>query len=88
MTEPAPTEQSTRPPAPPPRWKFAIIVLLGLYPLLIIMLPLMARLFDVPLVFGLAFLVRTLITVLVVVPLMVWGAIPLLSRVLRNWLEA
>jgi uncharacterized protein len=72
---------------PPPKWKFAVVVLLGLYPLLIIVLPLLARVFGRPIDFGAAFLARTLLTVLIVVPLMVWGAIPLLSRLLHTWLH-
>jgi uncharacterized protein len=85
-----PVEPTTTPA--PPRWKFAVIVLLGLYPTLIVVISLMSRLFDTPYL-GLtitdwpAFLVRTLVTVLIVVPIMVWGAIPLLSRVLRSWLH-
>lgn len=93
MTEPVPTESATKPQGPPPKWKFAVIVLLGLYPLLILIIPLMGRIFDtpylgVPIPFGPEFLVRTLITVLIVVPLMIWLAIPLLSRLLRPWLRS
>jgi hypothetical protein len=47
-TEPANTEPATKPPGPPPKWKFAVIVLLGLYPLLVIIIPLMGRVFDTP----------------------------------------
>jgi hypothetical protein len=94
MTEPAPTEPASnqsagKPPGPPPKWKFAVIVLLGLYPLLIIIIPLVGRaVYDLPFTITTQFMVRTLITVLIAVPLMVWVAIPMLSRVFRSWLQA
>lgn len=94
MTEPdsdesASAEPGARPSGPPPKWKFAVIVLLGLYPLLIIIIPLVGRVgYDVPFTITSQFLVRTAITVLIAVPLMVWGAIPLLTRVFRSWLQA
>ena len=93
MTEPAPTEPTTQQPGFPPRWKFAIVILLGLYPLLIIVLPVMGRIFDtpylgVPITVGPEFLIRTLVTVLIVVPLMIWVAVPLLMRVFRGWLQS
>ena len=93
MTEPVssesePAEAPPRPPGPPPKWKFAVIVLLGLYPLLIITIPLVGRVFyDLPFIITTQFMVRTLITVLIAVPLMVWGAIPLLTRLFRSWLQ-
>ena len=70
-----------------------MIVLLGLYPLLVIIIPLMGRVFDtpylgVPISIGPEFLVRTGVTMLIVVPLMVWGAIPLLTRAFRPWLQS
>lgn len=92
MTEPQPqrptTEQST-----PPKWKFAVIVVLGLYPILILVIWLMGQIFGTAYL-GVAvphwpsFLVRTLVTVLIVVPIMVWGALPLLSRLLGPWLRS
>ena len=87
MTEPA-TSKPSAPPGPPPKWKFAVIVLLGLYPLLIVIIPFMGWLFGSPFTITGQFLVRTLATVLVVVPLMVWIAIPLLSKLFRGWLQA
>jgi antibiotic biosynthesis monooxygenase (ABM) superfamily enzyme len=92
MTDPAPTERATQPAGPPPKWKFAVIVLLGLYPLLIIIIPLMGRVFDtpylgVPVTIGPELLTRTLVTVLIVVPLMVWVAIPLVTKLLRPWVQ-
>ena len=87
MAEPTPADRSA-PAGPPPKWKFAVIVLLGLYPLLIIIIPLIGRISGAPISFGAEFLLRLLVTVLIVVPLMVWVAIPLLSKVLRSWLHA
>lgn len=89
MTESAPVDPKVKPPGPPPKWKFAVIVVLGLYPLLIIIIPLVGRVvYDVPFTITTQFLVRTAITVVIAVPLMVWGAIPLLSRIFRSWLQA
>jgi len=89
MTEPAPVEPKVKPPGPPPKWKFAVIVLLGLYPVLIIIIPVVGRVFyEVPFTITTEFLARTAITVLIAVPLMVWGAIPLLSRIFRSWLQS
>ncbi len=90
-TEPAPSEPAAKPPGPPPKWKFAVMVLLGLYPLLVIIIPLMGKMFDspylgAPIGIGPEFLVRTAVTVVIVVPLMIWVAIPLLSKLLGPWL--
>lgn len=90
MTEPVPAERTQ---GQPPRWKFAAIVVLGLYPILIFVIWLMGQIFG-SLYLGVgiphwpSFLVRTLVTVLIVVPIMVWGAIPLLQRVLGRWLRS
>lgn len=90
MTGP-PVPQPT--PGPPPKWKFAVIVVLGLYPILIFVIWLLGTMFGT-IYLGAAvphwpsFLVRTLVTVLIVVPIMVWGAIPLLSRLLGPWLRS
>ena len=94
MTEPAPAEPTSAPPStpgPPPKWKFAIVVLLAIYPLLLIVLPLMGRIFDspylgVPIAIGPEFFVRTFVTAVVLVSLMVWVAIPALSKLFGPWL--
>ena len=96
MTEPVSSESAEappRPPGPPPKWKFAIVVLLAIYPLLLIVLPLMGRLFDSPYLgvnvpIGPEFFVRTLATAMILVTLMVWVALPLLTRLFRPWLQA
>ena len=90
MTEP---KRPAAEQAPPPKWKFAVIVVLGLYPILVLVIWLMGRVFGT-IYLGAAvpdwppFLVRTLVTVLIVVPIMVWGAIPLLSRLFGSWLRS
>ena len=76
------------PPGVPPRWKFAVVILLGLYPLLILIIPLVGVVFGAPFTIGPTFLARTLVTVLIVVPLMVWVAVPLLMRLLGSWLRS
>ncbi len=96
MTEPVSSESPEappRPPGPPPKWKFAIVVLLAIYPLLLIVLPLMGRLFDSPYLgvnipIGPEFFVRTLATAVILVTLMVWVALPLLTRLFHPWLQA
>ena len=94
MSEPASAEPKSAPagtPGPPPKWKFAIIVLIAIYPLLLIVLPLMGRIFDspylgVPIAIGPEFFVRTFVTAVVLVSLMVWVAIPALSKLFGPWL--
>jgi antibiotic biosynthesis monooxygenase (ABM) superfamily enzyme len=99
MTEPVSSESAEAaprppaPPGPPPKWKFAIVVLLAIYPLLLIVLPLMGRLFDSPYLgvnvpIGPEFFVRTFATAVILVTLMVWVALPLLTRLFRPWLQA
>ena len=93
MTEPASAEPTMKPPGPPPRWKFAAIVLLAIYPLLLVVLPVMGRVFDtpylgVPVPIGPEFFVRTFVTAVILVSLMVWIAIPLLTRLFRFWLQS
>lgn len=90
MTEPMPVEPAA-PPGTPPKWKFAIIVLIAIYPLLLIVLPLMGRIFDtpylgVPISIGPEFFIRTFVTAVILVSLMVWVAIPALSRLFGPWL--
>lgn len=92
MTEPAPTETAVQPPGPPPKWKFAAVVLLAIYPLLLIVLPLMGRIFDtpylgVPIAIGPEFFVRTFVTAVILVTLMVWVALPTLTKVFQPWLQ-
>ena len=90
--EPAPPPKPPGPPGPPPKWKFAIVALLAIYPLLLIVIPLMGRIFDtpylgVPIAIGPEFFVRTFVTAVILVSLMVWVALPLLTRLFRPWLQ-
>ena len=67
----------------PPRWKFAIVVWLAIYPLVTLFFGVFGgqimAIHPLPL--------RTLVITLVLVPLMVFGLIPLLQKLLRNWLS-
>ena len=66
---------------PPPRWKMAILTATGLYPLVLWLFPYLATLTA-----DLAPWLGKLLTVLLAVPLMSWGVLPLLTRIFRNWL--
>lgn len=67
----------------PPRWKFAVVVWLAIYPLVTLFFGLFGgqimAINPLPL--------RTFIITLVLVPLMVFVLIPLLQRVLSKWLH-
>jgi uncharacterized protein len=67
--------------APPPVWKVAASVLVGLYPA-----SLLNALFLAPLVKDLPVPLRVLISVVVVVAAMTWVVMPLVTRLLRSWL--
>ena len=77
---------------PPPQWKMALLVLLSIYPLLLIVIPLMGEIFEdvawlgIPITLDSEFFVRTLVTTVILVTLMSWGALPLLTRLFRRWL--
>jgi hypothetical protein len=77
---------------PPPKWKMALLILLAIYPLLLIVLPLMGTMFDipylgVPITIGPEFVVRTFVTAVILVALMTWVAMPLLTKLFRGWLR-
>ncbi len=66
---------------PPPSWKMATVTVVGLYPLVLWVAPLLGT--------GFAWLpgaVATLATVIVMVALMTWMVMPLLVRLFRPWL--
>ncbi len=76
---------------PPPKWKMALLSILAIYPLLLIVLPLMGTVFDipypsVPITIGSEFVVRTLVTAVILVTLMTWVAMPFLTKLFRGWL--
>jgi antibiotic biosynthesis monooxygenase (ABM) superfamily enzyme len=72
-----------RPMVPPPRWKSAVVICLALYPL-----SLLVALLIAPHLGGLPVAGRSLVSTALVVPLMVWVAVPAVSRLLRRWLAA
>ena len=77
---------------PPPKWKMALLILAAIYPLLLIVVPLMGAVFDTPylgvsITLGPEFLVRTLATAVVLVALMTWVAMPFLTKLFRVWLR-
>jgi antibiotic biosynthesis monooxygenase (ABM) superfamily enzyme len=69
---------------PPPKWKMAVMIWMGIYPtitlLAFLFFPFMAA-HNWPLPF------RTLLLTLIAVPVMVFIAIPLLQKALKKWLE-
>jgi uncharacterized protein len=70
------------PVVPPPRWKTAVIIGLGLFPL-----SLLVNWLLVPMIVSWPLLLRVLVTTVVIVPLMTWVAVPQLSRLLHSWLR-
>ncbi|MEM7518401.1 MAG: antibiotic biosynthesis monooxygenase [Planctomycetota bacterium] len=66
----------------PPRYKTAVLVLLGLYPLVLLLDVLLG-----PLLSGLPRPVGLLISLLISVSIMVGGVLPLLTRMFRGWLH-
>lgn len=66
----------------PPKWKMAVLIWLGIYPTITLVLALLSPfLADLPLP------LKTLSLTLVVVPIMVFGVLPLLTRFLGGWLR-
>lgn len=66
---------------PPPRWKMALVTLIGIYPPVVALLALV-----VPRVEAWPLLARAAVIPLVLVPLLTYVIMPLLSRLLRLWL--
>lgn len=69
-------------PAAPPRWKQAVTIWLGFFPVSLLLAVLLA-----PHVGALDVVVRTLLTSLLTTPLMVYGVLPLVTRLVRPWLQ-
>ena len=65
----------------PPRWKSALLLLLGLYPTVLILGPLMQ-----PLVASWPTPLKVFLSVGVSIPIMVWGVMPMLTRLFFGWL--
>ena len=66
---------------PPPRYKSAVLVVLGLYPLVMLLSVTLG-----PLLEGLPMAVRTFVSMVVSVALMVWFVSPALTRLFAGWL--
>ncbi len=66
----------------PPKWKFALMVWIAIYPsITIVQLLIGEQILDFPLP------LRTLIMTGILVPLMVYVLLPLLRKMLGNWLN-
>ncbi len=78
---------------PPPKYKGALLILLGLYPLLLIVLPVLGELFGespylaVPITVEPEFFTSTLISATILVALMTWVAMPGLTKLFQRWLD-
>lgn len=66
---------------PPPRHKMVLVTVLGIYPLLILLVPTLRSLLQ-----GLPELIAALVSVLILVCLMTYAVMPLLTRLLSSWL--
>ena len=66
---------------PPPVWKVAVSVMIGLYPASVL-----NAMFLAPLLKDLPLPARVLVSVAVVVMVMTWGVMPMVTRMLRFWL--
>ncbi len=66
----------------PPKWKFALMVWIAIYPsIMIVQLLIGNQIINLPLP------LRSLIMTGILVPLMVYVLLPLLRKVLQNWLN-
>ncbi|WES63765.1 hypothetical protein P0L94_15000 [Microbacter sp. GSS18] len=71
-------------PAAPPRWKQAVTIWLGFFPVNLLASWLLGY---VPGFEALHLIVRVLITTVVLTPLMTYAVLPAVTRVLRPWLQ-
>ena len=76
MSSPGPKEEST------PRWKFAIVVWLAIFPMITLMNYLLA-----PYIEGYPIWQKTLLFTVLEIPYAVFFAIPVLQRVFKPWLK-
>ena len=69
---------------PPKKWKVAILVWIAIYPTITLLFALFGQYFDrIP-----SLLLRTLATTIIVVPLAVFGIVPMLHKVLHKWMNS
>lgn len=66
----------------PPKWKFAILVWLAIYPAITILTYLIGDLIK-----NLPLPIKTLIMTGILVPLMVFVLLPILRKLMGNWLN-
>ena len=79
---PARTPPPAGPPKPPPKWKTALVTLIGVFPAV-----LLVNVTVIPRVTGLPLLVRTLVLCVCVTGLMTWVLMPQVMKVLGPWLR-
>src|SRR5688572_25395527 len=79
---PRPAQAPSGPPSPPPRWKTALVTLIGVFPAV-----LLVNVTVIPRVTGLPLLARTLILCVCVTGLMTWVLMPQVMKVLGPWLR-
>ena len=77
-------EMSGKPAGPPPRWKQATSIWLGYFPLNLAFTLLATWL--IPFWDDIGILPRVLVTTLILAPTMTYWVLPLITRMLRNWL--
>ncbi|WP_460675385.1 antibiotic biosynthesis monooxygenase [Lentzea nigeriaca] len=82
VEQPPPRPAAQAPPSPPPRWKTALVTLIGVFPAV-----LLVNVTVIPRVTGLPLLVRTLVLCVCVTGLMTWVLMPQVMRVLGPWLR-
>jgi len=70
------------PPKPPPKWKTALVTLIGVFPAV-----LLVNVTVIPRVTGLPLLARTLVLCVCVTVLMTWVLMPQVMKVLGPWLR-
>lgn len=73
--------------SPPPRWKTGSVIAIALFPLSLLLNYLVMPFVPTTGAWGLDVLIRVTITVAIIVPYMVYFAMPRLTKMLRNWLH-
>jgi antibiotic biosynthesis monooxygenase (ABM) superfamily enzyme len=64
-----------------PKWKMAVMIWLGIYPTITLLIYLLF-----PYMTDWPFFLRTLALTLIAVPVMVFFVLPLIQKLLKNWL--
>lgn len=81
--EPVPTVPTVRAPAPPSQHVVALMIWIAVTPTLLAINLLLG-----PLMAGIPVIPRTIITVTIAVPIVIYGIMPLLHRLRRRWVKA